>query len=240
MLPRLCNFCKKKETKLSKCSRCKCTLYCSGECQKSDWITHKSLCSGGDLDHTYCSRLKDTIESLELDELYCDMMYTYRLGMFPHLSLSRVSAKRILLGKEKIPRTCPCLKAPIDGSEDKRVLYISVGGRTMTCILKSQEDDMVLMYRTITGDSDKSKAKFFITMNLVRDIWNIQPPKVKALHPRARLVSAYRAILSFWGYNCEPLNELFEMYSKSGREVLINAGVYVIALNHSVIKAMYK
>ena len=42
-----CDRCKKKESadlKLLVCSRCKKAVYCSRECQKSDWKTHKLRC----------------------------------------------------------------------------------------------------------------------------------------------------------------------------------------------------
>ena len=41
-----CDYCEIKETnvKFSKCSMCKCTYYCSKECQKKDWSMHKKIC----------------------------------------------------------------------------------------------------------------------------------------------------------------------------------------------------
>lgn len=39
-----CAFCKLKNIALSKCSRCKCTWYCSKECQRSHWKVHKKSC----------------------------------------------------------------------------------------------------------------------------------------------------------------------------------------------------
>lgn len=48
---RECNYCHKKESekdgkeiKLKRCSRCKKVYYCSKECQKEDWKTHKKEC----------------------------------------------------------------------------------------------------------------------------------------------------------------------------------------------------
>ncbi len=38
-----CNVCKK-NGKIKLCSRCKKVRYCSPECQKSDWPTHKTVC----------------------------------------------------------------------------------------------------------------------------------------------------------------------------------------------------
>lgn len=38
-----CTLCDKQDAKF--CSRCKCILYCSKECQKADWSTHKLLCA---------------------------------------------------------------------------------------------------------------------------------------------------------------------------------------------------
>ncbi len=41
------NSCKQKYTSLSfkKCGQCKCALYCSLECQRSDWLLHKLSCT---------------------------------------------------------------------------------------------------------------------------------------------------------------------------------------------------
>jgi hypothetical protein len=33
-----------RDGKLKKCSGCNCVLYCSAECQKSDWTNHKLYC----------------------------------------------------------------------------------------------------------------------------------------------------------------------------------------------------
>jgi len=41
---RECNYCKKGERRMKKCSRCKLIRYCSRECQGADWIEHKSVC----------------------------------------------------------------------------------------------------------------------------------------------------------------------------------------------------
>jgi hypothetical protein len=43
-----CACCQKQATvtvKLSACSRCKKTYYCSAACQKQDWKQHKKTCS---------------------------------------------------------------------------------------------------------------------------------------------------------------------------------------------------
>ena len=39
-----CFWCGQKESKLSCCSQCCVTLYCSKRCQKKDWKTHKLIC----------------------------------------------------------------------------------------------------------------------------------------------------------------------------------------------------
>lgn len=41
----LCGVCKKEFPELKRCSQCKRTYYCSSECQKADWKSHKSVCS---------------------------------------------------------------------------------------------------------------------------------------------------------------------------------------------------
>ncbi|KAF5674931.1 MYND domain-containing protein [Fusarium heterosporum] len=42
-----CNTCKKNEPSvtLRRCAKCSVTPYCSRECQKNDWKTHKKICS---------------------------------------------------------------------------------------------------------------------------------------------------------------------------------------------------
>ena len=39
-----CNKCGDKSNKQKKCSRCLSVYYCSAECQRSSWSTHKSTC----------------------------------------------------------------------------------------------------------------------------------------------------------------------------------------------------
>ena len=39
-----CYFCDRTVESLKACSRCRCTFYCSAECQKSAWPEHKSKC----------------------------------------------------------------------------------------------------------------------------------------------------------------------------------------------------
>jgi parallel beta-helix repeat protein len=41
---KLCYYCKKSEKILKKCSRCFTAQYCSKQCQKSDWKSHKDIC----------------------------------------------------------------------------------------------------------------------------------------------------------------------------------------------------
>ncbi|TGJ87509.1 hypothetical protein E0Z10_g1274 [Xylaria hypoxylon] len=39
-----CNSCKKASSELKRCAKCTTTLYCSRDCQKTDWKTHKKIC----------------------------------------------------------------------------------------------------------------------------------------------------------------------------------------------------
>ncbi|GAW13665.1 hypothetical protein ANO14919_030540 [Xylariales sp. No.14919] len=40
-----CNSCKKASSELKRCAKCSTTLYCSRNCQKTDWKAHKKICS---------------------------------------------------------------------------------------------------------------------------------------------------------------------------------------------------
>ena len=40
-----CFKCSAKAVHLKTCSACKWALYCSGECQKLDWVDHKQMCN---------------------------------------------------------------------------------------------------------------------------------------------------------------------------------------------------
>lgn len=39
-----CHTCKTNTVKLTRCSRCKTTRYCSVDCQSKDWSEHKKVC----------------------------------------------------------------------------------------------------------------------------------------------------------------------------------------------------
>ncbi|KAI0533239.1 putative MYND domain protein [Xylaria digitata] len=43
-MERTCNNCKKASSELKRCAKCSTTLYCSRDCQKADWKTHKKIC----------------------------------------------------------------------------------------------------------------------------------------------------------------------------------------------------
>jgi hypothetical protein len=44
-IDKCCSYCKKSDTKLKVCSRCKAVYYCSKECQKASWLNHKKECN---------------------------------------------------------------------------------------------------------------------------------------------------------------------------------------------------
>lgn len=44
-----CRKCKKESNDLLRCSKCKEANYCNQECQKQDWISHKTYCKAKDL-----------------------------------------------------------------------------------------------------------------------------------------------------------------------------------------------
>ena len=75
-----CDYCEIKETniKFSKCSACKCTYYCSKECQKKDWSIHKKICNNRSFTH----EIKKLIQILFSDRVhYFTMAYvnTYNI-----------------------------------------------------------------------------------------------------------------------------------------------------------------
>ena len=41
----MCKTCLKENVKLQKCGRCKSVFYCSKDCQKKDWKSHKAVCA---------------------------------------------------------------------------------------------------------------------------------------------------------------------------------------------------
>lgn len=71
-----CTWCDVQVTSIMKCSRCKKSIYCSKECQKKDWPSHKGTCIDitkrenvkqellkdyGDIDDPYISHIIDNI-----------------------------------------------------------------------------------------------------------------------------------------------------------------------------------
>ncbi|KAI0424330.1 putative MYND domain protein [Xylaria sp. FL1042] len=40
-----CTNCKKASSELKRCAKCSTTLYCSRDCQKADWKTHRKICA---------------------------------------------------------------------------------------------------------------------------------------------------------------------------------------------------
>ena len=40
----ICVYCKKPADNMKKCSKCRVMHYCSVDCQKADWKTHKLIC----------------------------------------------------------------------------------------------------------------------------------------------------------------------------------------------------
>lgn len=44
LIPKQCSICKKSNTTIFKCGRCRSKLYCGTECQKVDWEQHKISC----------------------------------------------------------------------------------------------------------------------------------------------------------------------------------------------------
>ncbi|KAI0373629.1 ankyrin [Pilatotrama ljubarskyi] len=47
-----CAVCQKSEVQLKRCTRCLSTWYCSRDCQKSDWKSHKRTCKASDANST--------------------------------------------------------------------------------------------------------------------------------------------------------------------------------------------
>lgn len=42
---KVCAWCHKGSTKLFRCQRCKCVVYCGKDCQKAHWSEHKKTCN---------------------------------------------------------------------------------------------------------------------------------------------------------------------------------------------------
>ena len=78
-----CDYCEVKETdnKFDKCSACKCTYYCSQECQKKDWSIHKKICSN----RSFIDETRKLIEIMFHRGVYhfiADMVNTYDIVNF--------------------------------------------------------------------------------------------------------------------------------------------------------------
>lgn len=234
MLPRVCTFCSKQDVKLFKCSSCRCTLYCSKECQASDWKKHKPVCTDSDKNRMYCMRLKESIESLRLDELYCSTVYYHRLGMYPYVSLTQRDAKRILLGKEKIPELSSTPSLPVPSYSPKgSELHISVEGACIACVVTHDEDDITISCRV--SKRDREDIKLSLTKDLLSDLLELQQGNIKSLPPRARLVHACNSLLGIRGYDVSKYKKIFDAYSKSGKEGLIETDDYIVLLTHNTL-----
>lgn len=42
---RVCASCQQGSSRMFRCSKCKCVVYCSSKCQKAHWPTHKTTCN---------------------------------------------------------------------------------------------------------------------------------------------------------------------------------------------------
>ncbi|KAL1849030.1 hypothetical protein Plec18170_007689 [Paecilomyces lecythidis] len=72
---RACSACKKAEPAeqqtLKRCARCQTTLYCSRECQKAHWKTHKISCAWGAIrNNTYLDSLSEEAAMEQLIDAY--------------------------------------------------------------------------------------------------------------------------------------------------------------------------
>ena len=77
-------FCPGTENELQRCSRCLARSYCSRECQKADWRTHKAFCRRVDeTERTLAKMLQKTMSHVQKskgfsDDLITDARISYR------------------------------------------------------------------------------------------------------------------------------------------------------------------
>jgi hypothetical protein len=89
-----CGLCKnddaKLDTKFMVCSICKSVPYCSRECQKEDWKTHKKVCSEGETNSRLRRKFTEWYTSIKLS-LPIFQPWTYaKPGQFLHIEISKI------------------------------------------------------------------------------------------------------------------------------------------------------
>ena len=88
--PRQCSTCKKDEkdlpTPLKHCAKCKKTLYCSRECQTTDWKPHKQRCG------------KAYLQSLPEKDVFAHLVDAYRLRIEDEYVVNGDVSERSLYG----------------------------------------------------------------------------------------------------------------------------------------------
>ncbi|KAJ6447766.1 hypothetical protein C8R45DRAFT_180799 [Mycena sanguinolenta] len=94
-----CAVCGKHEYELRRCGKCKHASYCSKECQKADWPTHKHACSAGDSGLNMMKVAQTLNASTFLNtQLQCAFIAAFDLLRDPRLD--RPFAARVDIGVE--------------------------------------------------------------------------------------------------------------------------------------------
>lgn len=86
------------ETPYKFCSKCRVTRYCSPECQKKHWPTHRTLCSGG-ISHL-ADRVMETLMFEPGRDVKLRLLQLIRQGTRPsRITLSTKLANKIITGQ---------------------------------------------------------------------------------------------------------------------------------------------
>ncbi len=78
-----CRACGEENAKMYKCAVCLITRYCSSECQKFDWKTHKMTCKAIDRDNPKVKLSKISLELLTEIAIVTYIMYDVKFDIKP-------------------------------------------------------------------------------------------------------------------------------------------------------------
>lgn len=66
---KICNACKKEDTELLRCGKCKQSYYCNIDCQKQDWATHRINCKLPNSEHPDPNSNKENVNNKKKEGL---------------------------------------------------------------------------------------------------------------------------------------------------------------------------